>query len=189
MEELYQRTYSLCQAFGLPVINELPPERYVNAKLYRSLSGAAINEAHIPANKVELGLQKAIDPQALTAACTGVRDVLKWAGMLPSEPDKLATVPLPEPGFRVRRENLPWSDASGIIRYHVCPSDLGEAGQVLATLADIFGNSLPSHHTIVAPYGGWIMSLEQGAVCYKRQVITNMATPNKGFPVKAFPRS
>jgi predicted deacylase len=84
-EELYRRTDEMCQAFGLPVVNESTANHYVNAKLHRSTSGAALNEARIPSFTVELGLIGGVDPNALAAAKTGITNVLKWAGMLPGE--------------------------------------------------------------------------------------------------------
>lgn len=186
-EELYQRTDAMCKAFGLPVVNESPASRYVEAKLHRSTSGAALNEARIPSFTVELGLIGGIDPQALSAARMGIINVLKWAGMLPGEPEPITSVPVPQLPFNTRRENQPRVRTSGIIRYYVRPGDVVRQGDLLATLTDVFGRPLAQDNEIRAESDGWIISLSRGAICYQGQTVTNMAIRDDGPMVEPFP--
>jgi predicted deacylase len=176
----------MCKAFGLPIVNESTARHYVDAKLHRSTSGAALNEARIPATTVELGLTGGVDPNALEAAKTGILNVLKWAGMLPGEIDPITSVPVPHVPFNTMRENTPRAPLSGILHYHVKPGDIVEKGQVIATLHDIFGRLLPEGE-IQSEYDGWILSLSHGAMCYQGQVITNMAIRDDEPMVELFP--
>ncbi len=186
-EELYRRTDEMCRAFGLAVVNESTASRYVDAKLHRSTSGAALNEARIPAFTVELGLTGGVDPAALEAGSTGILNVLKWAGMLPGEQIPVTSVPVPQVAFNTMRENEPRAKASGILHYHVQPGDLVSTGDLLATLTDLHGRPLPAHSEVRAESDGWIISLSRGAICYQGQTVTNMAIRDDGPMVEEFP--
>ncbi|MBN9390678.1 MAG: succinylglutamate desuccinylase/aspartoacylase family protein [Chloroflexi bacterium] len=186
-EDLYRRMDELCTAFGLAVVNEAEARRYVDQKLHRSTSGAALNEARIPAITVELGLIGGVDPDALSAARTGMLNSLRWAGMLPGMLEKITSVPVPQPTFATRRENSPRAQASGILRYHVRPGDMVSEGDVIATLTDIFGNPIPENSEIKAESDGWIISLSRGAMCYQGQVVTNMAVRDENPMLETFP--
>ncbi len=186
-EELFRRMDELCGAFGLGVVNEAEARRYIDQKLHRSTSGAALNESRIPAITVELGLIGGVDPDALAAARTGMLNSLRWAGMLPGMVDKITSVPVPQPPFSTRRENSPRAQASGILRYHVRPGDMVSQGDIIATLTDIFGNPIAENSEIRAESDGWIISLSRGAICYQGQTITNMAVRDDNPMVEHFP--
>ncbi len=186
-EELYRRTDAMCQAFGLPVVNEGTAQSYVESKLHRSTSGAALNEARIPSYTVELGLDVVIDPAALEAARIGIINVLKWAEMLPGEPEAITSVPQPRPDFSTRRDNQPRARASGFLRYNVRLGDIVHKGDLLATLTDIYGRPLPEDSEVRAESDGWIMRLSHGLVCYQGQPVTNMAVRDDAPMVEPFP--
>lgn len=186
-EALYKQMNEMCQAFGLAVVNESDARRYVDQKLHRSTSGAALNEARIPAITVELGLIGGVDPNALAAARTGMLNVLRWAGMLPGTLEKISSVPVPVVSFNTRRENSPRAQASGILRYHVKPGDIVSKGDLLGTLTDIFGTAIPEDSEIRAESDGWIISLVRGAICYQGQTVTNMAVRDDAPMVEPFP--
>ncbi len=186
-EELYRRTDEMCQVLGLPVVNESQASRYVDAKLHRSTSGAALNEAHIPSFTVELGLTGGVDPAAVTAGATGIRNVLKWAGLLPGVPEPITNVPVPQLPFNTQRENQPRARASGILRYRVRPGDIVRKGDLIATLSDIHGRLLPKDGEIRAESDGWIISLTRGAICYQGQSVTNMGVRDDKPMVEPFP--
>ncbi len=185
-EALYRRTDELCKAFGLPVVNESTATSYVESKLHRSASGAALNEARIPSFTVELGLSGGIDPKALAAGSTGILNSLKWAGMIPGEVQPITSVPVPQVSFNTKRENQPRAKSSGVLRYHVKPGDIVQKGDIIATLTDMFGRPLPEGE-IEALSDGWIISLSRGAICYQGQTITNMAIRDDEPMVEPFP--
>ena len=183
-ENLAARTDSLMHAFGLPIVNEYVAGRFILEKLHRSTSAAALYEAHIPAFTVELGATDWVDLAALKAAKQGLLNALRWAEMLPDEPEPVTVIPQPQVDFRTMRATLPKAPCSGIIRYWVQPGQVVQTGELLATIRDIYGRTLTE---IVAPQSGWVMSLSAGAVIYQGQSVVNMAIKDDGPLVVPFP--
>lgn len=187
-EELLRRTDELIAAFGLPVVNEYLAGKYFKNKLHRSTSGAALNEARIPSFTVELGAHWMVDPAALEAAKTGILNCLKYTGMLPGPVEKITSVPCPELGFSTKRAGVPRAQTSGLIRYHVRPGQIVKKGEVIASLRDVFGRPVTTGPSeIQAEHDGWIISLQQGLICYQSQVVANMAIRDDEPMIVPFP--
>jgi len=189
LEQLNARLDALCQASGLPVVLEHPAARYVAKLLHRSTSGAALNLARIPAITVELGLIGGIDPRDLEAGTTAVLNMLKGAGMLAGEPEPITSVPQPAVDFPVMRESTPRARTSGVVRYHVRPGDVFRAGDLLATMTDLHGRTLPEHSELRAEADGWVMGLARGAICYQGQAVTHVAVRDDGPLLERYPTS
>ena len=186
LEQLAARLASLCQASGLPVVHELEARRYVARRLHRSTTGAALNVARIPAVTVELGLIGGVDPAALAAGLASVRNMMRWAQMLPGEPEPVDMVPQPSPGFATMRDSTPRAPASGVIRYHVVPGQLFRRGDLLATLTDLHGRPLPDGE-LRSEHDGWVLGLARGAICYQGQPALYVAIRDDGPAVERFP--
>jgi predicted deacylase len=177
-EELAGRLDGLAHAFGLPVVNEFPPKKYMRQKLHRSTAGAALNEAGIPAITPELGSSDAVDPASLRAAVAGIRNVLVWAGMLDGEMEALTWVPQPDLGFRVRRENCPRSPATGIIHHLRQPGEIVHAGDPIAELRDIYGRSVTTagdDGLIRTDQDGWVIGLRGKATVFRNSSVATLA--------------
>jgi len=183
-QQLHERLAEMVKAFGLPVVNEFIGERYVKQKLHRSTSGIALNHKRIPAFTVELGPSDFIDLNALEACKVGIINVLKWAGMLDGETEPITSVPVPEVGYEVRRENTPKAPESGLLQFRVRPGDLIKKGEVIAVLTDIFGRQ---NCEISSLHDGWIMSLHGGLVIYKGQTVANTAIRDEEPLIVPFP--
>jgi predicted deacylase len=173
--DLARRLEALCTWTGLPVVNEVPARRYVDSRLHRSVSGAALLQAKIPAITVELGLTGAVDPPALAAGVAAVRNVLRGAGMLPGEPEPTGAVPQPRPPYPVMRDLVPKARSSGILHYCVEPGATVRAGDRLATMTDLHGRPLAGGGEILAEHDGWILSLPRGAICFEGEAVVHMA--------------
>lgn len=186
-EALAARLDALCTWTGLPVVGEVPARRYLDSRLHRTVSGAALLEAGIPAITVELGLIGAVDPAARAAGLTAVTNILRGAGMLSGDPEPIVTVPSPSPGFPVRRDLVPRARASGIVRYHVEPGDLVRVGDRLATMTDLHGRPLPGGGDVLAEHDGWILALPRGAICYEGEAVAHMAVRDDGPAVDLHP--
>lgn len=187
LTQLVTRLDAMCTASGLPVVQEFTGPRYVDKLLHRSTTGAALNFARIPAITVELGLIGGVDPDALLAGTTSVRNVLKWAGMLPGAPEPVRSVPQPAIDFRVTRDSTPRARTSGIVRYHVRPGDVFRAGDLLATLTDLHGRPLAKDGEIRAAADGWVLGLARGAICYQGQAVTHVALRDETPMLERFP--
>lgn len=189
LTQLAARVDELCRASGLPVVQEFTGARYVDKLLHRSTTGAALNFARIPAITVELGLIGGVDPAALAAGTTAVRNVLKWAGMLPGAPEPIRSVPQPAVDFPVTRDSSPRARTSGVVRYHVRPGDVFRTGDLLATMTDLHGRPLATHGEIRAEADGWVMALARGAICYQGQAVTHIAVRDESPLLERFPGS
>lgn len=184
--QLAARLTGLCDASGLPVVHELEASRYVARRLHRSTTGAALNVARIPAVTVELGLIGGVDPAALAAGLAAVRNMLRWAQMLPGALERVDTVPQPAPGFPTMRDSTPRARASGVIRYHVAPGQVFRRGDRLATLTDLHGRVLADGE-LRAECDGWVLGLARGAICYQGQAVLHVAVRDDGPAVERFP--
>jgi hypothetical protein len=186
-EALGLRLDAMCRASGLPVVQELRAARYVDKELHRSTTGAALNEARIPALTIELGLIGGVDPTALEAGRTAVANIFKWCGVLAGEPAPVTGVPQPRVDFPVMRDNAPPAPCSGFVRHHVRPGDVVRAGDLLATLTDLHGRPLGERGEIRADADGWVLALVRGGVCYQGQVVAHVAVRDDGPLVERFP--
>jgi predicted deacylase len=106
-EALAARQDEMIRAYGHTVITEFPVEKYIDEKLHRSTSGAALLVSHIPSFTVELGTGDMPDPRIIRASVAGTRNVLRWAGMLDGDREPITGIKVVEPGFRVRRMMTP----------------------------------------------------------------------------------
>ena len=170
-EALQARTGKLIQAFGLPAVFEFKRKRYLQMKLNRSTSGAALNLAHIPAFTAELGAPQMIVPDVVGAALNGLHNCLAQCGMLDEAP-RAVQAPQIESDVPLRRENHPRAPETGLLRHHVVPGQMVNHGDVVASLYDIYGRTLSD---IRSEHDGWIISLTTGMGIFKHGVVCTMA--------------
>ena len=76
----------LANASGLTVLAEYPKDRYLRYNLDRSLPGAMINLAGVPAVTLEVGPRRRLDPEAAATATGAVLGVLTEMGVVRSLP-------------------------------------------------------------------------------------------------------
>lgn len=184
-EELAAQLEGLVRAFGLPVCNEYLAERYIENKLHRSTSGAALNEARIPAFTAELGPSNLVDTKCLEAAKTGILNALKWAGMLEGKPQPITSVPVPQVDFNTKRESYPRTTISGLVQYQVQPGDIVQAGDIIATIHDIFGRVVGE--PVRTERAGWVIALSKGLMVYQGADLANIAVRDDDPLVVPFP--
>ena len=184
---LAERLEALCDWTCLPVVNEVPAGRYLDAKLHRSTSGAALLAAGIPAITVELGLTGAVDPAARAVGVTATLNVLRGAGVLPGSPAAIAGVAASPRPFPVMRDLLPRARATGILHYEVEPGDPVRVGDRLARMTDLHGRALPGHADVLSEHDGWILGLPRGVVCFEGEPVVHMAIRDDGPRVELDP--
>jgi predicted deacylase len=185
-ERLLAKTDELIAALGLSVVNEFPIDRYLEHKLHRSVSGATLNVARIPAVTIELGTGMTPDPAIVQAGLAALRNALRWAGLLDDEPEAISSVQVIHPAFAVRREMSPRVPVSCIVRHVVRPGDLLRVGDAVAELSDICGRPvaggvLPSEHD------GWVMGLAEGVVRYQGDAVLHMAIRDEAPQLVPYP--
>ncbi|MCB9685841.1 MAG: succinylglutamate desuccinylase/aspartoacylase family protein [Alphaproteobacteria bacterium] len=135
--EMEARLEELARATGLLVLHEYPPEEYVRFRLDRSLAGAMVNHARVPALTLEVGARRTVDPASVRTATHAVLRVLHHADMLvapPAEPD------LAPPSGAWRRAAAPRSQTAGLFTPALPPGARFAAGQVLGTVRAVDGS-------------------------------------------------
>jgi len=139
---LSARLGEMIEAYGHTVINEFPVEKYIDEKLHRSTSGAALLAGRIPAFTVELSTGHMPDPTVVAASMAGTRNVLRWAGMLDSPTEPISGITAADPGYAVRRRLTPRVSQPCVVLHTVQPGDQVNAGDIVAEVRDIWGRPL-----------------------------------------------
>jgi predicted deacylase len=186
-ERLGERLADFAAAFGLSTVREAAAEKYVNQVLHRSVTGSLVNVLGIPALTIELGMTGAVDPAAVEAGIAGVTNALRWAGMLPGDPEPVTACPVLDPGYPTRRDDTARARVSGILAPALAPGDRFEAGQTLATMTDLWGRPLPDS-AISAPGDGYLIGWSNGLAKYAGQNVAALATRDDAPLVAPHPR-
>ena len=172
-----QRTVGeLVQALGLIVVNEYVSDQYLQMGLHRSVSGATLNTARIPAVTVELGGQNAVNPSCVQEVCAGIRNVMRWATILPGPVEQVAHTPVAELGYPVRRIQHPRTTQACIVHLLVEPGQRVAAGQPVARMVDIYGRPVGGGQGwLCSEYDGVVLGLYPGVTYYPNEPIMGLA--------------
>lgn len=171
----------LVDAFGLPVLTEYPAAEYVEQSLQRSLAGAALNAAGIPAFTVELGGHSVVDDDACRAGVAGIFAVMSELGMTEDLPADVgepgSEVPDAPVDYPVRRAVHPRTETAGLVRHRVSPGDAVESGDAVATVTTPQGEVLD---TVTADHDGYVIARKEGLAVYEGDPVTSMAVRDHG---------
>lgn len=173
-EMLAARLDDLAHAFGLSLVNEATPEKYVKRELHRSVAGAAVNEAGIPALTLELGMGIGVDWPAVEAAVQGIENVLVWAGMVDGEIRQPTGVTIVAPGFPTREDDSVRARATGIVEPLLMPGDAFAAGDLLARMVDLWGRPIPDSE-MRADADGWLVGWNNTLLKYPGERVALLA--------------
>ena len=185
-EALGAQLQAMARAFGLSTVNEAAAERYVRQMLHRSTSGSAVNVLGVPALTIELGLTGAVDPAAVEAGVAGVRNVLRWAGMLPGAPEPITACPVVDPGHPTRRDDSARAPKSGLLAPVLEPGARFATGQLLARMVDLWGRPLDGAE-VAAPADGWLIGWNNGLAKYADQTVASLAIRDDAPLVAPYP--
>jgi predicted deacylase len=174
--KLQQTIGGMLDALGLTVINEFASNRYMDMDLHRSVSGATLNRARIPAITIEIGGQQTVHELHVQAVVVGIRNVMRWAGMLPGSPEPLPPVPVIRPGYPVRRTIHPRVPYACIVHHLVQPGDFLKAGDPVARMVDIYGRPVgPDDGLLRTRFEGFVIGLFPGIAFYPNDAIMGLA--------------
>jgi hypothetical protein len=177
----------MCAAYGHTTINELTARKYLAEKLHRSTTSAAVNVARIPSLTMELGDGDMPDPAMVRAATAGLRNLLRWGGMLGGRPEPITGIQLIDPGYPCRRMDTPRVSTACIVHHLVNAGDIVEQGQPLAEIRDIWGR--PTAEKILrSEHDGWIMARTPGIAYYPGTPVCTMAVRSDLDTVQPYPR-
>ncbi|WP_281194276.1 succinylglutamate desuccinylase/aspartoacylase family protein [Halorubrum sp. F4] len=174
---------SVVDAFGFPTLTEYPAAEYVEEDLQRSLAGAVLNEAGIPAFTAELGSHGVVDDRLVAGGVAGAFAVAVELDLLASEevPEGVG-----EPAeyvderpvdYPVRRYRGPTTDVSGLVRHRVDAGEEFVEGDALATVVSATGEPLGS---VRADHDGYVVSRCEGLAVYEGDPIASLAVRDDG---------
>ncbi|NHJ33292.1 MAG: succinylglutamate desuccinylase/aspartoacylase family protein [Asgard group archaeon] len=187
-EDLYNRTEEMVRAFGLTIVRETTPTKYIQKKLHRSTSGAALNFLRIPSFTVELGMYLDIEPEVVDAATVGVFNVLKWAKMLNGRIEKITSIPVIAENEAVRYIGHPRTKKSAIIDLKIKKGDFVKKGDVVAVARDIFGRPVKDEFEIKTEVDGYVFMINEGILRYPNEEICWLASPDTQPMVDKWPK-
>jgi uncharacterized protein len=173
-EALAGRLEEMVRAFGHTIVSEFPAAKYVDEKLHRSTSGAALLLLRIPSFTVELGGGRMPDPAIVAAAAAGTRNVMRWAGMLDGETEPITGIQVVDPGFPVHRRSTPRVDTACVVVHLVKPGQLLAAGDPVAEIRDVWGRPL-GQGLLRASADGFVIGRKHGIYYYPGDAVLAMA--------------
>lgn len=180
-ETLQARVGKMVAALGLTVINEYVSSDYLKLNLHRSVSGSTLNTARIPAVTIEIGGQRAVNMQHVAGLVSSIRNMMRWAGMLPGPSETVEGFPVIDLGYTVRRTTHPRVTHACIIEHLVQPGDLVAAGTPLARMRDIYGRPVGPHDGLLSTeYDGFIMGMFPGIAFYPNEAVYGLAIRDDG---------
>jgi uncharacterized protein len=187
-QQLQSKMGEMLEAFGHTIINEFASADYLKQNLHRSVSGACLNAARIPSFTAELGGYLTVDPDMVKAAVAGTRNVLRWAGMLDSDPEPITGIKVLSPDYPIRRTQHPYAPRGGICEVLVKAGDKVMIGNPVARITDIYGRALgPDDGLVRTEYDGYVLGVTVGGMCYRNEPILSLAIRDTGDLVLPYP--
>jgi predicted deacylase len=186
VELLSARLDEMVAAFGFPAVVEFRSKTYVAKELHRSTTGAALQELRIPAFTVELGAHSVVDRATVDACVIGLRNLMRWAGMLDGPAEEMPQMPRPPDNRPRRREDGPYPATTGILDFRVKPGEYLPDGGVVAHISDIWGR--PAGDGVLRVSADtWIIGLEDGLLAYPGAAVAHIGVPEEGSLVEPWP--
>ena len=127
-------------------------------------------KAGVPTVILEAGEPSKIEPTVLEIGVRGVLNVLAELGMIDGE--------VQPPPYQTRVQRTTWlrAQAGGLLRFHVAPGDLVDAGQPISTNVDIFGES---QNVLTSPCDGIVLGMTTLPVVKPGEPICHIAVPQQ----------
>lgn len=179
-ENLSAELTRLVDALRLPVVREYPADEYVEQGLHRSLAGAVLNQAGIPACTVELGSPNVVEDDHRAAGVAAVHRGLVELGIEDTVPNEVAdAAPEIEPPIEqpVRRYVGPHTETAGLLRHHVEGGDVVAEGDPIADVVSPTGNTLG---TVETDHSGYVLARQHGLAAYEGDPVTALAVHDDG---------
>jgi len=185
-EALAAKQEEMIRAYGHTIVTEFPVEKYIDDKLHRSTSGAALLVGRIPSFTVELGTGHMPDPRIVNASLAGTRNVLRWAGQLDGEPEPIEGIQVVNPGFPVRRMMAPRVGASCVALHLVEAGDIVKAGDAVAEVRDVWGRPM-GDGVLRSEHDGFVVGRSHGIFFYPGDAVLCLAVRDDAPVVGRYP--
>lgn len=165
----------MLQAMGLTVVHEYVSDQYLKLHLHRSVSGAALNTGRIPAITVELGGQRVVNASHVRAAAASIRNVMRWAKMLPGDYEPIRDVPVLDLGYPVRRVQHPRVPQACIVHHLLEPGTRVRRGDPVARAVDVFGRPIEGNGLLRSEFDGFVLGLYSSLAFYPNDAVMGLA--------------
>lgn len=162
----------MARAYGHTLIADFSVSKYIDEKLHRSTSAAIAMLAGIPALTAELSSSYTPSSEIVNASAAGLRNVLRWAGMLPGDPEPITGIKIVDPGYPTRRRSVARVTQSCIVHHLKEPGDMVKVGDPLVEMRDAWGRVFGMLHS---EYDGFVIARPQGVLYYTGQATMLLA--------------
>ncbi len=161
--EVSDKMDEMAQAYAHTVTADFAVEKYINEKLHRATTAAVAMLAGIPALTAELSSPYTPTPEVVNASVTGLRNVMRWGGMLDGEMEPIAGIKVVDPGFATHRRSVARVTQACIVHHLKEPGDLVKVDDPLVEMRDAWGRSLG---VLTSEYDGFVISRPTGILYY-----------------------
>ncbi len=187
-EELSLKMDEMAQAYGHTVTADFAVGKYIDEKLHRATTAAIAMLAGIPALTAELSSPYTPLPAVVNAGVAGLRNVMRWGGMLEGEMEPITGIKVVDPGYPTHRRSVARVTQSCIVHHLKEPGDLVKVGDPLVEMRDAWGRPLG---VLTSEYDGFVISRPTGILYYPGEATVLLAIrdhePRVGeYPEKYF---
>lgn len=176
----------MAKAYGHTMIADFSVDKYINEKLHRSSTAAAAMLAGIPSLTAELSSSYTPSASTVHASVAGLRNVMRWAGMLNSDPEPICGIKVIDPGFPTRRRSTARVTVPCIVHHLVEPGDTVHIGDPLVEMRDAWGRLLGVLHS---EYEGFVISRPRGILFYPGEATILLAIKDDEPLVGEYPEN
>jgi hypothetical protein len=162
-EAVSAKMEEMARAYGHTLIADFSLDKYIGEKLHRSTTASIATVAGIPALTAELSSSYTPTPEVVHASMAGLRNVMRWAGMLPGDMEPITGIKVVDPGFPTRRRSVARVTEACIVHHLVEPGDIVKVGDPLVEMRDAWGRVLG---ILKSEYDGFVISRPRGILYY-----------------------
>ena len=131
----------------------------------------------------------AVKPEHVRAAAAGIRNVMRWAKMLPEPYEPIREVPVLDLGYPVRRMQHPRVSQSCIVHHLVQPGQRVRRGDVVARAVDIFGRPIEGNGLLRTEFDGFVLGLYPNLAHYPNEAVMGLAVRDDSSLVQQISRA
>jgi predicted deacylase len=176
----------MAQAYGHTMTADFALGKYIDEKLHRATTASVSMLAGIPSLTAELGSPYTPYPEVVYAAVSGLRNVMRWGGMLGGEMEAITGIKVVDPGYATRRRSVARVTQACMVHHLKEPGDLVKVGDPLVEMRDAWGRVLG---VLTSEYDGFVISRPAGILFYPGEATVLLAIPDDEPLVGEYPET
>jgi hypothetical protein len=185
-EETSAKMEAMARAYGHTIIADFSVGKYIDEKLHRSTTASMATVAGIPALTAELSSSFTPSPEIVNASVCGLRNVMRWAGMLGGDPEPITGIKVVDPGFHTKRRSVARVTQACIVHHLKEPGDMVKVGDPLVEMRDAWGRVLG---VLTSEYDGFVITRPRGILYYPGEATMLLAIREDEPMVGEYPPS